>query len=253
MTPTMHHDPQDARLGRLACGLGAASLVCGMVLASSSSADAAQSASDRFEAPRDLRRPIDQGLADRNPLGTSLRSLPQTIDAGRSFGRIYADPRRPGRYLRRQGGLSAVFPQSVYVGESADGIPIVPPGTVFELGWEGSAAATPSPRTDAPPKELVPPGENRLDPSTHLAPGRRWKQDRHRIPTGDREFEGVEPPPAGPTAGYGDPLATFEALGEVSSGLADRTSPRFLRDRAYRVRRLDDLIGRAVAASLHAD
>lgn len=228
--------------------VAAASLAGAVLLGAPGAADAAQAARNPAE-PLDLRRPIDQGLADRNPLGTSLRSLPQAIDDGRSFGRLYADPTRPGRFLRRQGGLAAVFPQSVYVGEGADGVPIVPPGTVFELGWDRAPEAA-SPRVaDRPlPRELVPPGENRLDPKVFLAPESRWDRGGE---SGDGGGSGRTPRPA--TAGFGDPLAAFEASGEASGRLADRVRPRFLRDRAYRVRRLDDLFGRAVAVSLAKD
>jgi hypothetical protein len=194
--------------------------------------------------PRDLRRPIDQGLADRNQLGTSLRSLPQSIDAGRSFGRLYVDPRRPDRFLRRQGGLSAVFPKSVYVGEGSDGIPIVPPGTVFEIGWNDPApAASPAVserlRRSSVPEARVPPGENRLDSKAFLVPAPRWGENGNAEASKSPSI----PRPSAGTAGYGDPLAAFEASSRVSAAVR----PRLLRDRDYRVRRLGELFGRALA------
>jgi len=200
------------------------------------------------EAPRDLRRPIDQGLADRNTLGTSLRSLPQAIDEGRSFGRLYVDPQRSDRFLRRQGGLAAVFPQSVYIGEGANGIAVVPPGTIFELGWNREAVpgiGSVGTRPKTPPKELVPPGENRLESSGFLIAPTRWTPDGEPAVAADVPDRGV--------AGFGDPLEAFEAGREGSGRPSSRNRPRFVRDAAYRHQRLDELFRRAVAASRAGD
>lgn len=187
--------------------------------------------------PLDLRRPVDQGLADRNQLGTSLRSLPTAIDPGRSFGRIYVDPRRPDRFLRRQGGLSAVFPASVYVGEGADGIPIVPPGTVFQLGWNRSVQepdVNVRSSGSETPTDRVSPERYRLDASTRLVQPDRWSQD------GPGDDASASDRSA--TAGFGDPTAAFES----SSSAASRQPPRLVRDEAYRVRRLRELFRRAL-------
>lgn len=196
--------------------------------------------------PLDLRRPVDQGLADRNPLGRSLRSLPSPIDVGRSFGRLYVDPRRPGRFLRRQGGLAAVFPQSVYVGEGAAGVPIVPPGTVFEIGRrDGDEIARTSEfagAVAAPPAELLPSGENRVPPQSMLVSAGRW--DPEGAAAG-----APEPSRSPPNAGFGDPVAIFGA----STDLADRVRPRLVRDRNYRIRRLDALFTRALGRTSVGD
>lgn len=227
-------------------------MLLGILLAFGAERDAVGQVPERgVEAPRDLRRPVDQGLADRNHLGTSLRSLPQALDPARGFGRLYVDPRRPERFLRRQGGLAAVFPRSVYRGEGADGVPVVPPGTIFEIGWEqdppsggGDSHRLPT-GSGAVPKELVSPDRDRLDPSAFLVAAPRWNRD------GAPDRIGIASPPS--KAGFGDPLEAFDAPSASSSRRAESSRPRLLRDRSYRMRRLDELLGRAVAGAMQAD
>ncbi len=76
---------------------------------------------------------IDQGVADYNPLTTSLRVIEPGLYQSSDFSQVV---RHGDAYMRSQGGLHAVFTQSTYSkSKQSKGItPTVPPGTVFYIG-----------------------------------------------------------------------------------------------------------------------
>lgn len=98
---------------------------------------AATPALAQSSAPGDLV-PIEQGVSDRNSLGTSLRVMPVDLGAGNSFSRLYGVAGRPDLLVRSQGGVYAVFEQSDYVRvqrqNSSQVYATWPAGTVFHIG-----------------------------------------------------------------------------------------------------------------------
>ncbi len=74
--------------------------------------------------------PIDQGIEDRSVLSESLREVETGLGQPNDFSQVY---RLPGqdRFVRVQGALYAVFPESAY---GSGGVPLIPHGTVFHIG-----------------------------------------------------------------------------------------------------------------------
>lgn len=90
-------------------------------------------------ARRDLRLvPIEQGVADRNAMSTSLRMMPSDLRQPSAFKEVYAVEGRPDLLVRGDGALYAVFPQSSYprimVKKKVITLVGVPPGTVYYIG-----------------------------------------------------------------------------------------------------------------------
>ena len=74
--------------------------------------------------------PIDQGIEDRSVLSESLRQVETGLGQPNDFSQLY---RLPGqdRFVRIQGALYAVFPESAY---GSGGVPLIPPDTIFYIG-----------------------------------------------------------------------------------------------------------------------
>jgi len=78
--------------------------------------------------------PVDAGVEDRGVLGESLLSSPVDLRQDQSFEKLYKVKGNDDVYVRKAGGLRAVFRSSHYI-DSADGsIAIVPAGTVYCIG-----------------------------------------------------------------------------------------------------------------------
>lgn len=196
---------------------------------------------------RDMRRPVDQGFVDRSAIGTSLRRLPSDLSVGRSLDRLYRDPVDPARFRRVQGGLSVVFPRSVYGADEQGTIAMVPPGSVFRLG-DRAEPAPPSP-PDAPPPQWIGgveglslPGGSRRDPaiSKQSSRGPRRIEPRPwvatpidgRVLAGGAEAEMDR-------FGFGDPALLF--IAEPAEPL-----PPILADAQYRRARVERLLLEAI-------
>jgi len=110
----------------------------------------AASAQDRQDLRFDLqqgneRRPLEQGVEDVGPLSTSLRRVERGLDLTSDFSRVYPVPGHPGLLMRTDGGIYAVFRQSVYSEAGAE----IPAGTVFYIG-EPQLGPVPGQETDPP-------------------------------------------------------------------------------------------------------
>lgn len=78
--------------------------------------------------------PVDQGIADRGPLSTSLRNTPQDLRLPFGFQRLFRFTNESERLVRIDGGLYAMFPESAYARAKNGVIPLIPADTVFSIG-----------------------------------------------------------------------------------------------------------------------
>ena len=99
-------------------------------------------------------RLVDQTIGDVDPLGTSLRVVDFEVDLRQDidFRYVYTVPGQPGRLMRRQGGLVAIFDRSEYLPTWFGPLAVVPANTVFHIGGPPEPARA----------EIFAPG--RLDP-----------------------------------------------------------------------------------------
>src|SRR5205814_2404538 len=70
--------------------------------------------------------PVDQAVEDINPLSMSLRHMQFDLRQPAGFEQVYAVPGHPDLLMRANGGLFAVFPQSVYAQGKSGLVPLVP-------------------------------------------------------------------------------------------------------------------------------
>lgn len=99
-------------------------------------AGGAGQADSASQTPPPLRR-VDQGFADRSTLSTSLRTFGVDLRTPAGFTDLYQLPDQagqPGRYVRRSGAISAVFPHSTYIRREDHLQALVPAGTVYYIG-----------------------------------------------------------------------------------------------------------------------
>ena len=78
--------------------------------------------------------PVDAGVEDRGALGNSLRVVRTTFQQDHSFEKLYKVAGSEDIYVRKSGGLQAIFRSSEYVPTSSGDVPIVPAGTVYCIG-----------------------------------------------------------------------------------------------------------------------
>ena len=79
-------------------------------------------------------RPVDQRVADHGPLSTSLRWVEYGLREPYSFSELYQLPVGQQNYVRRNAGLWAVFPRSLYVPGEEGEVASVPAGTMYYIG-----------------------------------------------------------------------------------------------------------------------
>ncbi len=194
---------------------------CAMVLAAMAFAPSA--------AAQD--QPIEQGVADVDPLRRSFRVINPDLRMDVGFEGLYrldeSDAASP--FYRRAGGLYAVFPQSVYF-ETRQGVIVdIPPGTVFHFGKPEPATA----------------------PGDALPPGASLSIDRIRMneTSGLRQQSRLSPSPlmqarldraAPPT----DERNTHDAGAERDEATMTAREPGVMSDDAYRARRLAQIAAR---------
>ena len=128
------------------------------------------------QEPLDGLRPVDQQVADRGALSTSLRWVQYGLNQPYDFNDLYQLPVGTESYVRRNNGLWAVFPDSMYINTEKGIYSSVPAGTIFYIGG---------------PKEVLPQIERNQGPyrSTDRLPFDRAIESRieasllnHRIP-----------------------------------------------------------------------
>jgi hypothetical protein len=85
------------------------------------------------ELPAELI-PVEAGVEDRGSLSESLRTATLDTRQDQSFERLYKIEGSDGVYVRKAGGLYAVFKNSTYIDTQQGSIAIVPAGTVYSIG-----------------------------------------------------------------------------------------------------------------------
>lgn len=205
------------------------------------------------EMRREIDRPVDQGFVDRSPIGTSLRRLPSDLSMGRSFDRLYQDSRDPQRFRRIQGGLSVVFPRSVYGADEQGTIALVPPGSIFRIGDRTESVAAAKPPA-SPPQRIAsldgvslpgwsPPRSRsggEAAGSRVATSGRVESKPLVAAPIDGRIVQG-ERDESDPRIGFGDPAEVFVAEPEVML-------PAILADARYRRSRVEALLLEAASS-----
>lgn len=78
--------------------------------------------------------PVDAGVEDRGALSGSFRVEQYNMRQDHAFEKLYKIAGSEDVYVRKSGGLSAVFRTSAYVQTTNGDIPIVPAGTVYYIG-----------------------------------------------------------------------------------------------------------------------
>jgi hypothetical protein len=155
--------------------------------------------------------PVDQAIEDVSVLSTSLRRVEPGLQQPNDFSRVYRFPGSRDRFMRVQGGLYAVFPESVY-GPTREGQleALVPHDTMFHIGPPTLLSSEPPPAAPRP-EALV---RGRID--LKIGPQRE---------------------PARPPGGF-----EARSTGRASSRI---TLPAIVSDEAYRQRRVRSLLRRA--------
>jgi len=77
---------------------------------------------------------VEESVEDRGSLSTSFRVAPLDLRQDQSFEKLYKVVGSNDVYIRRAGGLRAVFRNSVYEETEGGFIPIVPAGTIYCIG-----------------------------------------------------------------------------------------------------------------------
>ncbi|MHC4081795.1 MAG: hypothetical protein ACYS15_03600 [Planctomycetota bacterium] len=167
-------------------------------------------------------QPIDQSIEDVSVLSMSLRQIEPGLRQPNDFSRVYRVHGREDLYLRQQGGLYAVFPESVYaVNKEGQLRAVIPGGTTFYIGPPPILDPEPPP-DEVPVKGLI---QGRID----------LRIDPHR--------ESTVLAPIAP--GRFDRSSTGQS---IILG-ARMTLPPIVSDQEYRHRRVHGLMRRAVAGA----
>ncbi|MBT8485082.1 MAG: hypothetical protein HKO59_03230 [Phycisphaerales bacterium] len=180
---------------------------------------------------------LEAGVADVDPLARGLRLLQRDLQTPSGFDRVFRVPTRDDLLMRVNGGLYAVFPQSVYAQTRVGPIPVVPDNTIFYIGAE-SLPVTPSAL-----RSITASAATRLiNPKLDLK-----EERREQVLTADGQSPLATPQPvmtraplASAAAGVEPPAATPSP---VRAGV-------IMSDTHYRAVRLKTLMRRAARAAL---
>ena len=178
--------------------------------------------------------PVEASVADVSVLATSLRIEDPGLAPGTGFKQVYQVPGSSTAHFRANGGLYAVFDQSVYLSWNGMSFPEIPPSTTFYIGTPGFL--------------MNQPGEMRTEPTSikgAASPSGVRRDGRSTGEPGDR-----------PGYGYVPPTDSARSLVENSSDQAlasgdsfEPALPRFHTDPDYRSRRLLEIRRKCAASS----
>ena len=111
------------------------------------------------QEPLDGLQPVEQLVADRGPLSTSLRWVQYGLNQPYNFNDLYQLPVGTNEYVRRNSGLWAVFPRSIYHRTEQGVARSVPAGTVYYIGGPAEVL----PQIAANQRAYVSPDRNPVD------------------------------------------------------------------------------------------
>jgi hypothetical protein len=95
--------------------------------------------------------PIDQAIEDVSALSMSLREIEAGLGQPNDFSRVFRIHGKQDMYMRQQGGLYAVFPESVYqIDKKGQLRAVVPNDTMFYIGRPAMLDAEPPPVVPTP-------------------------------------------------------------------------------------------------------
>ena len=116
-------------------------IITGLVLTGSLGAMASDDPSDPTDLVSfvdldepELLTPLDPRVGDVSPLSQSLRVEYPGLEKPSAFSAVYRVPGDPSKMMRVNGGLRAIFTQSVYQPSAYGSFPMIPPSTVFQIG-----------------------------------------------------------------------------------------------------------------------
>lgn len=145
---------------------------------------------------RDLE-PIEQRIEDVDPLATGFRRIELGLRQPFGFEEVYRVPGDDERFMRIDGGLYAVFPQSVYTNRRFGELPLIPANTVFWIGTpdfllRAETSSSPSEATEAMRRAFVLGQEESMLISEHNAAGsfvaeRLLVDEEYRMPSEDEQ------------------------------------------------------------------
>jgi len=204
-------------------------------------------------------QPVDAGIADRSPLAVSQRVVPTDLRAPSAFDRVYRldggmqpDGQQRTYYARKQGALTAVFPQSQYLDTAIGSIPEIPAGTVFYIGGspghDYSVAGLPS----AVRKQERSPARN---PGYQDLSVRQGASTAAPLTSAAPEPLAPQPRPVTETGGAAAEISRNNpSLPASISSRAERRRPSVFTSEEFRQRRIAELIASAVAqVEAHAE
>jgi hypothetical protein len=156
---------------RTCAGLVLAMAACGVVFAGDD---------------KDVFKRVEAGRADVGPSATSMRVMPRSSQTPSNFEYVYRIERGKyaGRFARRDGAVTAVFPRSVYSDIDGVIVPGVPPGTTYVIGGIGANEAgsgsirganegAPRPSMNVPRGASMPAGNSMVDTRAPSSGGKR--------------------------------------------------------------------------------
>ena len=179
---------------------------------------------------------VDQAVSDRGPLDVSLRQRESGLALPTGFRKVYRLPgeesgfgvgdRTSDRLMRANGGMAAVYEQSIYLQTEQGILPDVPASTTWVIGGIPLASE---------------PGHGMLLPIDPLNIGRLPQFRRNANPPAPARVSGER---AGFRVGT---WVSAQGEGKLSECTANQAPPkssgcRFLDDRAYRAARLQSLV-----------
>ena len=149
-----------------------------------------------------LLTPLDARVDDVSPLSTSFKVEYPGLETPSGFSSVYRVPGDPDRMMRVNGGLRAIFTQSVYQSTAFGSFPLIPASTVFQIG------------------------------ESAVVPEERPASEKGAVESPD--YEGMA------RAGFG--YVPDASPGSDGPATESAELPRFVTDADYRRRRLDEIL-----------
>jgi len=180
---------------------------------------------------------VEQGVEDINTLGASLRQLQlESSAAPMDFQRVYRVPGEPGKLMRGDGALIAVFPFSEYQSTKKGPLAVVPAATVFRIGQLTAfrARRVDDPFQDAPTGRM----ERRVPATTSIGGEADTSSRIDRRIDMQRADVTAALPPTNPIAARGSPIAARDSQESRTLAPLDPRLhgplPRIIADEDYR-------------------